>query len=149
MTNDSTMQMRMQQSKQEHEFKLALINAFAKDPELKYYAGVAAGAGVAVISSLFNPDTPTTGTTPSPNPEIPWQFLFGPGILVTNVGIAAWLYDQNADKPGSLTDTISGVVTLGASGFAGYCAAILILKAIFGEKGATGRLGALGTAGVV
>jgi hypothetical protein len=37
----------------DHETQLALINAFARDPELKYFMGMAAGAGVAWIGALL------------------------------------------------------------------------------------------------
>ena len=87
MTLDSTIQLKMQKEKQEHELRLALINAFAKDPELKYYVGVAVGAGVAAISSIFDAATApgdTGGSSGSSESSGTWVggSVFGVGAKV-------------------------------------------------------------------
>lgn len=73
-----------------------------------------------------------------------WMFLFGPGMMASNVGIASWLINANTGNttagvsgilPKDPIEMVSGVMTLAGTGFAGFCAAVLILKAIFGEGG--------------
>jgi len=155
MTNDLTLQLKLQRERQEHEMKVAILNAFAADPELKYYVGMAAGSGIALISEMFKAgfdSTTSSTTTPSATSPIPWLFILSPGLVGTPIGqlgLASWLYDKEASTPDNMPSTVSGIVTLASTGFAGFCCSILLLKAIFGEKGATGILGALGTAGVV
>lgn len=157
----------------DHEMRLALINAFAKDPELKYYVGVAVGAGVAGIASVFASATEgvsggggveggdpsqweSTGSAFEPwrrkgeaEPKESWAwvvpaaFILAPGAAASNVGlavIAGWLTGTDEGKEAAKElgwpSTVGGILTLGATGFAGFCASILILKAMFGEKGA-------------
>lgn len=185
MTNDSTIQMKMQKEQHEHELRVALINAFAHDPELKYYVGAAVGAGVATVAALFGEvvaqqteeekaaetqaaaEGAKTWRNPITGIEYPvhehkksWGWVLpaaaaiSPGGVVSNVGIgaiASWLTQTKEGKaageelglPTDWPTTISGIATLGAGGFAGFCISILYLKAICGEKGITGLLSAV------
>ena len=180
------LQLQNDREQRDHEKSVALINAFAHDPELKYFVGVATGAGVAIVSELFTSTLSPGSAAPVETGEFPvpyatksesarrkhesWNwvvpggaalaaaFPIVGGIASSPVGsgaIAAWLLGTPEGK--TMLDsqgiawptTVSGILTLGATGFAGFCAAVLILKSIFGEKGAGGILGALGSAAAV
>lgn len=168
MTKDITLEIRDRQEQRSHELKIAVINAFAKDPELKYYVGVAVGAGVASIAALFG-DAVEGGTSSVDQTQkdkgtwvgatvggtgvkvkVGWDWLVpaiaavSPGAMVSNVGIAgvaAWMTGtpegQEAAKNLGFPQTLAGILSLGGAGFSGFCGMILILKAIFGEKGAS------------
>lgn len=178
MTNDETIKLKMQREQHEHEMKMALINAFAKDPELKYFVGIAVGAGVAGVSAIFGQITDshpgyhyekrgvadasggihyeyvlvpnqTGGDNSDQFPTWGWlaaASVVSPGGVFTNAGLAAisgWLLGTDKLDDMGWPDTAAGILTLGATGFAGFCASVLLLKAIFGKEGATGLLGSL------
>ena len=135
MTNDTTIQMKMQESKQAHEFKMALLDALKRDPELKYYLGVAVGAGAASIAGIFGQEAQQSGSTTPTLPD--WAYLISPGLLASPVALPSWMKwsSGGGDSANNPFDMLSGVIALGGMGFGGFCAMILILKALFGEQG--------------
>ena len=175
MTLEETVKLKAQREQHEHELRLALINAFAKDPELKYYVGVAVGAGVAAISSIFDAATAPPNTEGSGGSKdssgtwvggsifgvgakvkVGWDWLMpaaaaiSPAGVASNVGLAgisSWLMGtpegQVVAKDLGWPQTAAGILALGAAGFAGFCTSVLLLKAMFGEKGAANILGAV------
>lgn len=130
-----------------HELTLSLLDALKKDPELKYYLGVAAGAGMAAFGSLFSElggpaasgKVVGSNTTPAqPSASIPdWAFLISPGLMASPLALPNWMKWSSGDgaKATDPFDIIGGVLALGGTGFAGFCAMVLILKAMFGEGG--------------
>lgn len=130
----------------DHERNMALIKAFAADPELKYYMGMALGAGVGFIGAFVGQlDIMGTGETPTPPPNealaaIPYSWLHPAASMAVEAGTvvegipavlsviagANWL-----DSGNGLAGQIGNILALGGVGFAGTCAMILILKAIF------------------
>lgn len=134
----------------EHEMQLALIKAFAADPELKYYVGMAAGSGVAVLAGVLatagyiepeNTDTETNevwirekkmywGWTLGPMGPIPWPKWREELTRAEEKDVAA-----QATTGAAGIVPMSELMAIGATGFAGTCAMILILKAIFGTGG--------------
>lgn len=142
-----TASQRAESEKRAHELKLSLLDAFKKDPELKYYLGVAGGAGVAIASSLIGSlQTPQDAKQTFPNPsgvdasKVGWFWLSTAGGLP---GVALWLVDSTQTRPTNPTQILTDITSLGGLGFAGFCASILYMKAIFGEAGASKLLDAV------
>ena len=154
MTNEDTIKLKMQREQHEHEMKIALMNAFAADPELKYYAGVAVGAGVASIAALFGG---VASDDPPDNSKTPWKWLLyavSPGAAASEV-LPGWVgyfspivalgqSFQESPPAGSPADLAKNVVAMGGMGFAGFCASILILKAMFGGDEGKGIMRTIG-----
>lgn len=156
---------KMSRAQREHEIKLALINAFAKDPDLKYYVGVAAGAGIAGVTAIFNsvinpPQPDTTGTSVTGEGLFAGWLLLGAGPLAAAVPgtpqAAAWeALKSQLDKMNpwgthnnapSLMGAVNSALGMSGLSFSGLCASVLILKAIFGEEGITKFLEQMGGA---
>lgn len=134
MTNEETIKIKMQREQQAHELKLTLINAFAKDPELKYYVGVAVGSGVAGIATLFGQTAEEKDSSlPTIIPD--WAFLISPGLMASPAALPNWMKWKEGGKVSDPFDMLTGIIQLGGLGFGGFCASVLILKAMFGEGG--------------
>lgn len=134
----------------DHEREMALINAFARDPELKYFVGAASGSGVAWIgkildsSSVATSDSSTTADSGSWSPTggqvVGWTWLLGPFnpaiVAKTAELIAAARERDSAATIGNFAGLPLGeIMVIGGTGFAGSCMAILFLKAMFGTGG--------------
>lgn len=153
-----------QKEKHKHEMELAIINAFGKDPELKYFVGVAGGAGVAFITALFNS---AQGSQEQPTAPVTPEGAFA-GWLAISLGplgaaipgspqrkafdeAMVWLDKMNPwgthGNPPSLAGAVNAGIGMAGLSFAGFCAAVLLLKAIFGEKGLGEMLSQLGGSG--
>jgi len=120
----------------EHEREIAMWQAFSRDPELKYFIGMAAGAGVAALGELLDglgAQGDEGGGQGGSEKSVPWAWL----LSSTAVGASpiAWLelIDwKNGDGSGSgLSGQIGNILSLGGTGFSGTCAMILILRSIF------------------
>jgi len=133
----------------DHEIQIEILRAFASDPELKYYMGVAVGAGVGWIGKMLGDMTvPGAEDTPPSFGGVPeaslgeaaaWTWFLGP----VNPALATWYIQSLQDAMNtdtSASGSLAGVpfakiMAIGGGGFAGWCAAILILKSIFGDEG--------------
>lgn len=116
----------------DHEVQIELIRAFSKDPELKYYMGVAAGAGVTWVSQMLGdmmpegtpvPNKPSTGMTAG----LTW--LMGP----LNPALVQTMWDK-IQSGGNTDQNITNILGLVGGGFAGFCAACLILRSMSGGQ---------------
>lgn len=145
----------------DHEREMKMWDAFARDPELKYFMGMAAGAGVAMVGGLIKEIGPVAKRDYPPNradydddqsyvdAHGAWMRAHADDQVTAEDKTKTaygWLLDavQHPTK-GALdlmggmdfagTDTIVGqignILTLGGTGFAGTCAMILILRSIF------------------
>jgi len=119
----------------EHEKEMALLHAFSADPELKYYLGVAGGVGVAwlggIIGYVDGSETNSNSDT-AKSAALGWLALGPAGALLA----ATWNEESKENPLGSLIQ-LSGV------SFAGFCAAVLILKAMSGGSEGKGMLQSL------
>lgn len=139
----------------DHEFRIAMVKAFAADPELKYYLGVALGSVTAVISAVFSG---TVGAAPDDVPTTT-EKIYGkyywlvPGAAGAVVGekvsngesydqafssvigdiIPSW-NDGGSSGPAGFMGVMPNFAVMAGTGFAGFCAAVLMLKAIFGDE---------------
>lgn len=129
----------------DHELKLSLLDAFKRDPDLKYYVGVAATAGVATLAGLFavanEPAlSPGFGEPVKPAPTLvpDWAFLISPGLLASPSALPNWMkWSSGAgESPADLVALAGGVVGMMGMGFGAWCAGMLMLKTVFGEQGA-------------
>jgi hypothetical protein len=128
-----------------HEIALSLLDAMKKDPELKYYLGVAGGAGLTALGGLIGamPDVgPAQGSLPPTQVRVPkllpdWAMLLSPALAVHPLSIPNWM--KWSSGGGSVAkdpfEIVGGTIALMGMGFSGFCAGILILKALFGEQG--------------
>ena len=120
------------QINKEHErhVELKLMDVFARDPEFKYYLGMAAGAGVAIVGTMIKGlETQPESTTVDDALSYSWLLSGGAIAAVTGSPILAAL--TWGDSSDGLAGQIGNILALGGTGFAGTCAMILILKAIF------------------
>lgn len=119
-----------------HEIKVMALRALASDPELKYFAGVGIGAATAVAGTIIGDiieelkDSNLIADTQNPSTEIDlsdylWMVMGPSGLPTGAVKIT------QASFGGGLEGNIAGILALGGTGFSGFCAAVLILKAIF------------------
>ncbi len=131
---------RKQNQMEAHEMKIAFMNWMSKDDEAKYYAGVALGAATGAIGIILSefmgqvqaaPPGQEAPPTPPEPPNLAWLWLGtgGPGGIA---GLAtSQLFDKVQSTPDSIGGGITQLMTLGGTGFAGFCASVLLLKAIF------------------
>lgn len=130
----------------EHEQSIAMLNVMAQDPEFKYYLGVAAGAGIASVAALLG-TTQGTETSSGSSGGGSWEpsmvqagafnWLMGPVNPVSMTWFANKLQEgMDADKTASDSPLpglpLNQIMAIGGTGFAGFCASVLLLKAIFG-----------------
>ena len=144
MTNEETIKQKMQEKQHAHDLQMAILDAFKKDPELKYYLGVAVGAGAASIAGIFGQQTEQSGTTTPTLPD--WAYLISPGMLASPMALPSWMKwsSGGGDSATDPYNMLSGIIALGSMGFGGFCAMILILKALFGEQGMSEVLKGIG-----
>lgn len=99
----------------------------AKDPEMKYFLIICAGAGITAVGELLSPPAATQAQLKKKYSN-PWEWV--------NPLNVANFYAQG----GKLTEdtegtALSSILKIGGMGIVGLASAILMLKAIFGEKG--------------
>jgi len=138
----------MAKETRDHEVELALIKAFTVDPELKYFIGMAAGAGVGwvgkILSSMGTTDAPTTPATNEQKEALAKLQKVAYGYLAFQYGgMSGLMLEQTADKlgginwadgsggSGGLAGQMGNILAMGGTSFAATCAMILILKAVF------------------
>lgn len=120
----------------EHELKLRLLDAFAKDPELKWYLGAALGMGVTAVSSLLT--QPQEGGDEAPfNPS--WGMLLGVGGVILEETMEQQLKET---KAGVLP--FGSWTTIAAGSFTGLCIMAIMTGRIFGTGGAAEILKGIG-----
>jgi hypothetical protein len=116
---------------------MALMRVLQSDPEIKYYLGVMLGSATAVTAAIMEgsfqmvegDDTQQQPENMSAVDQYVWGLKqFGAGIIPgkTFKGSGDDLFTGEG-----LAGNISGILKLGSAGFAGFCAMVLILKAIF------------------
>lgn len=179
--NSSTAnQLKLMREQHDHEVFLAIINAMAKDPELKYYLGIVLGSGTAIFGKLlesgFTMDNfmgaisgadagqpapaaadaepaaadaePAVAETPASAVSFGW---LAPGAVIgTETANMLGALFGGSGSPGSQSqDNLFGFVPnllfLAGTGFAGLCATVLILKAIFGDEDVATLMGGVGS----
>jgi len=152
MPNEKRQYYKVSKKYRDHEMQIALLQAFAADPELKYFVGAGLGAGLGALgASLGMLQTDTTEQSEDTKKK-PWDPNWG------TVGAATWLMGpvnpalagkliaefqnkQEQDKANAAGGSAMGIIPMGeimflaGTGFAGSCMAILFLKAIFGTGG--------------
>lgn len=113
----------------EHEINVALVNAFARDPELKYFIGAASGIGVAWVGSMMG-GKKTQAETDKEEITVreaiqkhPWGWAV-PDIMITDFELKM----ATVEKAENFLGNTWGLM---GTGFAGFCMGVLILKAIF------------------
>lgn len=136
-------------TQRDHETQLALINAFARDPELKYFVGMAAGAGVAWVGSMLGGLGQTTTTTTTYSGALSeaewskWHML--PGAAQSGQTYDQYLegYAEKQKKIEEIKDIAYGYLALQFGGVTG----LATLKAIdwsTGEGSTSGFFGNFG-----
>ena len=125
----------------EHEEKMAVLSVFAKDPDMKYYLGVALGAATgaagAYVGSLTGTEQAEQTQTPSDflQPRWWWVSPIALGAHFGTLGTAAEITEQvtsNGPDPSlDLASNMSRLLAVGGVSFAAWCASVLTLKAIF------------------
>lgn len=143
-------QLELQKREFAHMEKMALYNAFARDPELKYFVGVAAGAASGAIGVMLAqtmsgdespPDTPT-----EPEANVPWGWvLSGASPYTFPLAFLESMTLETASNSTGMFGFIPNILILGGSGFAGFCSMVLILKAIFGDEDVASLMQGVGT----
>jgi len=155
MPNEKRQYYKVSKKYRDHEMQIALLQAFAADPELKYFVGAGLGAGLGALgASLGMLQTGTTEESQGQTAEKkkPWDpnwgtvgaatWLMGP----VNPALAGKLIAEFQNKQAQDAQNASGgsamgiipmneIMFLAGTGFAGSCMAILFLKAIFGTGG--------------
>jgi len=136
----------------DHQTNIAIINAFARDPELKYFLGMASGAGVGWVGSLFSQHGVSfPGMPPGPSGDenetlsklrmLPYGYLvvqrFGSlkgavtPIALYDMYQAHQALDQGFGSGNGLGAQMGNILKMGGYGFASTCAMILVLRSIF------------------
>lgn len=118
----------------EHEVELATLKLMAADPEMKYFLGVAGGAGIATIGALIK--NPSNNAQPGSEVVNAYEWMLGAGSPVL---AAIGAFDFNGDS----NNAISNLLKLSGGSFAGFCASVLLLKAMSGGQDGAGILGKL------
>jgi hypothetical protein len=136
---------------QAHELRMGVIKWLSTDEEAKYYLGVVLGSATAVAGAIAEgsfrgpgaptPEVPGTGgiygDEPSPEPPQPpnpawaWLLLGGPGGIAGLIASQQSLPGESPLGGGGPLGMVPNIMQLGGVGFAGFCASVLILKAIF------------------
>lgn len=136
----------MRKEYRDHQLQMQILKTLACDPELKYFLGMAAGAGVGWVGAMLNQVTET------PAPEEPTdeqqkaiaalqKVAYG-YLAIQYGGLSGFIMEQTASKLGminwadgssgkGLADQMGNILAMGGTGFAATCAMILILKSIF------------------
>jgi len=142
-----------------HERQKKIIDWFLRDPEAKYFVGMAAGAGAAVVGSVLNEllgEVGILGLGGAPEAEPPvepvepveerewWWWLIQPGGL-TGVIMTEGITGLNEPKGGSgPLGMVPNLMQLTGLSFSAACAAILVLRAIFSGTDLGELLGGVG-----
>lgn len=154
----------------QHDMQLAIVNAMAKDPELKYFLGVAGGSAVGILGAVagkYGFSTSDKDETERAAPEVPetptqWKpsETFGPfywlipgaygiekGAEINDKVLAAMSFENLQGSPGggNLFGFVPNLLTIAGTGFAGFCATVLILKAIFGDEDVASLMSGVGS----
>lgn len=116
----------------DHEKEIALLHAFAADPELKYWLGAMAGLGMGTLSSYLKLDEIGTpgGSTDVPNKVInAYETILGIGSPLLS---AAGVFDFNQDGEGGMAGRI---FTFGCASATAFNMTCLILRSASGGQG--------------
>lgn len=143
-------QYEMQRRQHKHEMKMALIKAMGDDPELKYFIGVAGGAATGLLGELLNSNLGgLTGSSSTTEPEetssnLPWMWILS-GASPYTLPLAVAENMSSTMETDVKTNGILGMLPMVGAGFAGFCALVLILKAIFGDEDVASLASAMGS----
>lgn len=144
-----------------------LLEAFARDPELKYFVGMIGGATLAYVSSVIGG---AGGKVPKDQgmvveseekakilkekkaePLSPFDFLgYTAPIPVVTPNMRKHIDAGVLPEPKSIAsianplEFMSSLLTLGSAGFAGFCMMMLIIKGLFGDQGMSEVLKGIG-----
>jgi len=122
----------------DHETQIAIINAFAADPELKYWLGAAGSAGAAAFTSYFKiGDDGETPTDPINQGINLYESLLGIGSPLLS---AAGVFDFNKDGEGGFA---GNVFTFAFTSFAAFNMTCLFLRNASGGQEGKGMLTSL------
>lgn len=136
----------LQRRQHKHEERMRILEIMAKDPEMKYFLGVALGGATGMIGKALG--SALTGTNVNTEAEVeqtvPWQwvmFAAAPGTLT--LWEAIW---QSSNTSGTgMFGYIPRMLDLAGTGFAGFCATVLLMKSIFGDEDVSGLMTGMGT----
>lgn len=124
----------------DHEVQLAVINAFAADPELKYWLGVAGASGMTALLSYFE----SKSQTATADEISPWdrginfyESILGAGSPLLS---ASGVFDFNEDNRGGFAGSVFRFAT---GSFAAWNMTCLILRNASGGQEGKGLLGGL------
>lgn len=150
----------LQKRQHQHEERMKVLEIMARDPEMKYFLGVAMGAATGAIGLVLSQ---TMGATVSKDEQTArealiskskptaWEWLFNAPVAIgkTAGGWAAGaatgeedFYPDFSMGGNGLFGFVPGVLAMGGGGFAGFCAMVLILKSIFGDEDVASLMGA-------
>ena len=123
----------------EHEVQIAMINALASDPELKYWIGAGVGVGATWVASLFEAQSKTSETASTPNQVVNlYESLLGVGSPLLS---AAGVFDFNQDGEGGMAGRI---MTFAFGSFTAWNMTCLLLRNASGGSDGKDILGPLG-----
>lgn len=131
----------------EHEQKMKVLEIMAKDHEMKYFMGVVLGGASGAIGKMLASTVGQEVETTEPSVESGlWGWILSPqaalgeefGQLITGT--------TGATSGTGMFNFVPGILQLGGTGMAGFCASVLLLKAIFGDEDVASLLTGLGTA---
>jgi len=131
MTNDITMQMKMQERQHQHESRMAFLSLLKEDQELKYIAIIAGGTAVLALQTLYNAESEDEKKA---SWKSFWDQVATSAALVSPIGALLKGADMAAKDP----------LGAGVAGMTSLATACLLLKcAGDSEGGGLGSIGAL------
>lgn len=118
-------------AERDHEFRMATMNAFAADPELKYWLGAGFGMGATWIAVLLEGGTPPDADPVDSADVVNWyESIIGAGSPLLS---ALGFLDFNKDGEGGLAGHIFSFGTASWTAFNITC--LLLRNASGGEGG--------------
>ena len=116
----------LQRRQHKHEEKMALLDIFKQDPEMKYFMGAMLGSSAGLITAM------STGKIVETQESKDIWDQVGEGIK-TGVLLGSplgFLADKALNQDTGMFGFIPGVLGMMGTSFSGFCMGVLILKAI-------------------
>lgn len=123
-----------------HEIAMKTMEWFLRDPEAKYYVGVASGAAIATTGTILGDlmSELDIEIVPAEDKEKTgpwWGWLIDPyGSVVRQAGdpLGQWPGGKAGPITGvDFSQNLSDLMAIGGGSFAAWCASVIILRSIF------------------
>ena len=141
-------QYELQRRQHKHEERMRILEVMAADPEMKYFLGVALGGATGALGKVLGQTLTGGGNaqTEEPTGDAPWGWIIsGASPYTLPLGILEVGGTSATSGSTGMFGFVPNILTLGGTGFAGFCGAVLLLKAIFGDEDVASLMNGLGT----